>query len=140
MKSEKMFQMLILLVFLWLVTPVVFTQVSVKADDKPKVKSATTSFDFTPEEAAQLKEVSAQRIERQKEAKTAGEAIATAKTDEDAIKNTLRFQLANERLTSLQLAEILLIMNAKIRVNCLDCEYKGSTLVKPEAVKTETPK
>ena len=94
-----------------------------------------TALGFTAEEAAQLKEIAAQRVERQKEAKSAGEAIAQAKTDEDAVKFTLRFQLANERLITLQLAEMLTVANAKIRLNCLDCEHKGGTLVKPEAVK-----
>ena len=94
-----------------------------------------TALDSTAEEAAQLKEITAQRAERQKEAKSAGEAIAQAKTDEDAIKFTLRFQLANERLVTLQLVEMLTVANAKIRLNCLDCEYKGGTLAKPEAVK-----
>lgn len=104
-----------------------------KADEKKSAVAAV--LDLTTEEAQQIKEITTQRTERKKEQDAAGQAIALAKTDEDAVKSTLRYQLASERLAVLQLAEALTILNAKVRVGCLDCKYEGGTLVKPAPAK-----
>lgn len=122
-----------------LLCPFILGQDIAKNSDTPKSKSAnSTSLDLTPEEAQQIKEIATQRAERIKEQEAAGKAVGQAKTDDDAVKSTLRFQLAVERLTVLQLAEALTILNAKIRVGCLDCEYKGGTLVKLTTSPTPT--
>ena len=97
------------------------------------------STDFTPEEAAQLKEVLSQRTAREADQKTASDAILNSKTDDEAAKATLRLQLTQARLSVLALYEELVVARAKIRTGCLDCEYKGGTLTKPTPTPTPTP-